>query len=219
MFLIIDTSAKQTLIALADHKQIIDREIWAAGRELSIDLLPKVDALLTKNKVQGDRLEYLVVLTGPGSYTGLRIGVTLANALGYAWQIPVRGVSRFEAWTSFYDIALNSDEIVVLDADHDKIFLASPGKDEHWTGFPKEKSAKLKKAKRIYTDLSDNAVRTLKKINPTAEILLITLKPEEILESLRSAALRKGKASKYEPVQPLYIRPPSITPKRNASKS
>ncbi|MFC1632530.1 tRNA (adenosine(37)-N6)-threonylcarbamoyltransferase complex dimerization subunit type 1 TsaB [Patescibacteria group bacterium] len=221
MFLIIDTSASKTLIALADAKKVIDSEIWEAGRNLSIDLLPKIDALLEKNAISGEELESLVVLSGPGSYTGLRIGVTLVNALGFAWKISVKGVNRFEAWENFYDIKAAAGESIILDADHEKIFMrlskVAP-ENSFWIGLPHENSEIIEKFYKIYTDLSEEAVKNIRSINSSAEILNVSREEQDVLESIRLAALKQKDMKNFEAVQPLYIRPPAITPKKDVPK-
>ncbi|MDE2025075.1 MAG: tRNA (adenosine(37)-N6)-threonylcarbamoyltransferase complex dimerization subunit type 1 TsaB [Patescibacteria group bacterium] len=54
-------------------------------------VLPLILELLQKHGLQLRDLHEITVVTGPGSFTGLRVGVAVANALGYALQIPVNG--------------------------------------------------------------------------------------------------------------------------------
>jgi len=54
-------------------------------------LLPLIDQLLEKNQLNYTDLKAIEVETGPGSFTGLRVGVSVANALGYSLKIPVNG--------------------------------------------------------------------------------------------------------------------------------
>lgn len=58
-------------------------------------LLPLIKKILGKNKVAFSDLEGIEVEKGPGSYTGLRVGVSVANALGFSLGIPVNG-KKFE---------------------------------------------------------------------------------------------------------------------------
>lgn len=64
----------------------------APGKPHSTTLLPLVRKLAGTKKPDA-----IAVATGPGSYTGTRIGVTTANALGWGWGIPVYGLARKEA--------------------------------------------------------------------------------------------------------------------------
>lgn len=54
-------------------------------------LLPLIDSLLEKNNLEYKDLKGIEVEVGPGSYTGLKVGVSVANALGYSLSIPVNG--------------------------------------------------------------------------------------------------------------------------------
>lgn len=72
-------------------KQQLAYETWLAHRELSDTIHKKMDKLL---RSQGKRLEDLqgiVCFKGPGSFTGLRIGLTVGNTLAYALGIPIVG--------------------------------------------------------------------------------------------------------------------------------
>ena len=54
-------------------------------------LLPLIEKLLKSNKLEFSDLKGIEVATGPGSFTGIKVGVSVANALGYSLGIPVNG--------------------------------------------------------------------------------------------------------------------------------
>lgn len=60
-------------------------------REKSQVLLPTIDQLLKRHKMSIKDIDAIWVNTGPGSFTGIRIGVSVANALGFAQGVPVNG--------------------------------------------------------------------------------------------------------------------------------
>lgn len=64
---------------------------WEAGRELAHGLLEKLDEFLRANGVEMKQLSGLFVFQGPGSFTGLRIGLTVMNTLAYAENLPIVG--------------------------------------------------------------------------------------------------------------------------------
>ncbi len=72
----------------------IDQELWQAHRELSNTLLLKIEQILERNHSTLNSLEAIVVFKGPGSFTGLRIGITVANTLAFSLQVPITGISR-----------------------------------------------------------------------------------------------------------------------------
>ncbi len=92
MILFIDTSQDQAHLALADKNKFY-YQTWPAYFRHSETLLPKIKKLSAKAKVSVNDLKGIIVVKGPGSYTGLRVGVASANALAYALKIPIIGVT------------------------------------------------------------------------------------------------------------------------------
>ena len=64
---------------------------FASRRLKSQTVLPLIESMLTENKLKLTDITGIFVATGPGSFTGLRVGATVANALGYLLRIPVNG--------------------------------------------------------------------------------------------------------------------------------
>lgn len=71
----------------------VDRDINESGNRLSRELLQRIERLLARHQYQLADITGIVVYKGPGSFTGLRIGLTVANGLAYAYRIPVVGVT------------------------------------------------------------------------------------------------------------------------------
>ena len=107
MLLYINTKdQKQVTVALKKDGKVVD-SVMAENEYGSQVLLPLIEKLLKKQSTPGvssydkhvlhtgsvnwEELEGLEVETGPGSFTGLRVGVSVANALGYSLGIPVNG--------------------------------------------------------------------------------------------------------------------------------
>lgn len=70
--------------------QIIDR-LLCTGKFGSQTLLPQVAKLVGRNNLEFEDIKSIKVATGPGSFTGLRVGVSVANALGFALHVSVNG--------------------------------------------------------------------------------------------------------------------------------
>lgn len=66
---------------------------WEAHRALADTIHAKLNELLTENGKDMSEIGKVVVLEGPGSFTGLRIGISVANALAYGLNIPIVGSS------------------------------------------------------------------------------------------------------------------------------
>jgi len=87
MKLYIDTSNSERIIVGIDGKKFESD----ARQEKAQKLLPFIDELLKKQKKKLEEITEIEVNTGPGSFTGLRVGVSVANALGWALGVPVNG--------------------------------------------------------------------------------------------------------------------------------
>lgn len=98
MILCIETSALNCSVALFDATGLIDAlESHDAQYTHAEKLHVFIDDLLKKNQLSPSSLQAVAVSSGPGSYTGLRIGVTAAKGLCYALGIPLISVSTLEA--------------------------------------------------------------------------------------------------------------------------
>lgn len=93
----IETSGAEAGIALADASGLIAEEQFRHDMQLSQTLHPRIAALLERAGVRPSGLEAIAVSIGPGSFTGLRIGVTAAKVLAYALDVPVLPIPTLEA--------------------------------------------------------------------------------------------------------------------------
>lgn len=74
---------------LMQGEEILASHEWEAHRQLSDTLLVEIHALLARNNIELTSVQRIAVYQGPGSFTGLRIGFSVANALAYGLDIPV----------------------------------------------------------------------------------------------------------------------------------
>ena len=76
---------------------LLDAEDWPAGYRHGETLLPAIDALLGRLGIERDRLAAIVVGTGPGAFTGLRVGIATAKGIAHALGRPIIGIPTGEA--------------------------------------------------------------------------------------------------------------------------
>jgi tRNA threonylcarbamoyl adenosine modification protein YeaZ len=85
-------------VALGDGKgRLIAEEPWVAGYRHGEELLPRIRRILESSSVAMTDLAAIVVGTGPGAFTGLRVGIATAKGLAHALDRPIVGVSSGEA--------------------------------------------------------------------------------------------------------------------------
>lgn len=96
LILTIRTDQPIAEVGLFEDNKELTYYTWQAHRELSETLLSKIKEVLDKNGKDFKDLEGIVCFRGPGSFTGLRIGLTVANTLATDLDIPVVGVEHKE---------------------------------------------------------------------------------------------------------------------------
>jgi len=87
--LAIRTDKPQAELYLYDGKKELGKARWQAHRELSATIHKRIDKISAAADQALDDIDGIVCFKGPGSFTGLRIGLTVANSLAYAQNIPI----------------------------------------------------------------------------------------------------------------------------------
>jgi tRNA threonylcarbamoyladenosine biosynthesis protein TsaB len=94
IILTIRTDKEEAEIGLyKDHEQLA-YITWQAHRQLAETIHQKIEEMLNQSSISLDKVEGIACFKGPGSFTGLRIGLSVANALAYALDIPVVAKSK-----------------------------------------------------------------------------------------------------------------------------
>lgn len=94
--LAIDTSCKTAMAVLSENGNVISAIQLHDNKTHSVKLLPAVEYILDAAGVEPAQVEAVAVTNGPGSYTGLRIGVTTAKTFAYTLKIPLVGINTLE---------------------------------------------------------------------------------------------------------------------------
>ncbi len=119
IILTLRTDKPEAEIGLYDDDKQLRYESWQAHRELAETIHLKIKQCLDVQNLSLERLGGVVVFQGPGSFTGLRIGITVANALAASLKIPVVG-AQTDSW-----IAVGIDAL--LRAANDRIVIPEYG--------------------------------------------------------------------------------------------
>ena len=121
--LAIDTATKVCTVALCREQELLAEYTINMGMTHSEGLLPQLEQLLERTGIQKQDIELLAVSMGPGSFTGLRIGLATAEAMAYAWQCCLHGVDTLKALA--YNIQLEGVVLSpVLDAQKGNFYQA-----------------------------------------------------------------------------------------------
>lgn len=94
--LAIDTATPVASAALADGQKVVAEESVGGQRNHSEQLLQMVDRLFAETGWEGRGLDLVAVSIGPGSFTGLRVGISAAQGLAFAYDRPLAGVPTLE---------------------------------------------------------------------------------------------------------------------------
>lgn len=96
MLLAIDTSTSQIGLALYDGAQVISEYAWRSSQRHTVELAPAISELLTRCGLTMDDIRALGVALGPGSFTSLRVGLSLAKGLALSRHTPLIGIPTLD---------------------------------------------------------------------------------------------------------------------------
>ncbi len=119
----IETASTVAAAALVQDEQVLVERMLNFGRTHSVRLLPLIQGVLADAACSGSQLDGIAVCQGPGSFTGLRIGLSTAKTLAQVWEKPLAPVSTLEAlaytWQGFPGLI-----VTLLVSKKDEVYLA-----------------------------------------------------------------------------------------------
>lgn len=116
--LFIDTHYKDVVICLFKDNNLLSKEVELGVRNTSVVTMPLVDKILKDNNILPKNLNKIAVCVGPGSFTGTRIGVTIAKALAYTLNIDIVKLTSLDL------IAINTkDNVYVASEENNGFFI------------------------------------------------------------------------------------------------
>lgn len=121
--LAIDASANVVSVALTDNDKLIGEYTINHKKTHSQTLMPMIENLLSACEIEGKNIDLIATTTGPGSFTGLRIGVETAKALAHGWQKPIAGVDTTFAMACNIEFCGKDTYIVpIMDAKRNQVY-------------------------------------------------------------------------------------------------
>ncbi len=221
MYLAIDTSTAAASLAIVQDSEVLAELTWRCGQNHSTQLLPHLVYLLNQGKLNIQSTSGIIVARGPGSFNGLRVGISTAKGLAFSLGIPIVGISSLE--TEAYQHAETGLPICpIFNAGREEIATATyQKKNNKWRQLIAEH---ITTTETLCSQITTKTIFCGEFIPLIATQLRKQLKQKAVIPSpatgLRRASflaelgLKRLKADDYDNsanLQPLYLRRPAIT--------
>lgn len=209
LILAINTASSVTGIALFEQlsgkeTKCIAHKSWPASNNEAEKLMPAIDELLNaKTSLKYEDIKQIYVIKGPGSFTGLRVGITVANTIAYLTGAEIFAPSTLEYWHS------QSDLPILVYAGSGGVFFSKNTKTKpELINLPDLNQALIEhEIKEVSGDISPDQIKVLKKIK--------FKKLKNNFAAAMKSIIEKNQKSKFlkaeKLVKPLYIKEPSIS--------
>lgn len=224
MELAIDTSSSFASIALSHKGEILAELTWQCTQNHTVELMPNLAYLLEKAKIEPAAIEAVIVAKGPGSFNGLRVGMSTAKGVAFSLNALLLGISTLELEAyAFSHTALPLRP--VHEIGHDQVATALYQQKNHeWHRLEEEHLSTLEVlcqetiqptlfCGEISPPVANEIRQRLGKqaIIPQAHA---RLRRAGYLAMLGWQRLNEGERDDLATLQPLYLRPPHITKPR-----
>jgi tRNA threonylcarbamoyl adenosine modification protein YeaZ len=223
MELALDTSTAFASIALSDRGEATVELTWHSGQNHSRELIPNITYLLDQSNIDSKAIKAVFVAIGPGSFNGIRVGISTAKGLAMSLNIPVIGISSMEI--EAYPFACTKLPLCPIhSAGRNEIAAALYIMNEQWTRLKEEHITtidtlcKQVKQKTLFCgEIPDEIIHVIEE--RLGELAIIPefssrLRRASYLASLGYRRLVKNEIDNPIGLQPLYLRPPSITKRK-----
>jgi len=219
VLLAIDTSTDTASLALVQNGQVLAESTWHCEQNHSVELLPRLARLLNETKVDLQSIGCVMVAKGPGSFNGLRVGISIAKGLAFSLGIPMIGISSLEL-EAYRHAETGLPICPIFNAGRGEIATAMyQKKDDKWCQLASEHITTVEAlcseitTKTIFcgefVPLIANQLR--KRLKRRAVIPTTELRRASLLAELGKQRLEAGDYDNPATLQPLYLRRPAIT--------
>jgi tRNA threonylcarbamoyladenosine biosynthesis protein TsaB len=214
MLLAIDTSTQTIGVALYDGVQIVNERVWVSQRFHTVELAPTVSALIDQAGISLDDLKAVAVAIGPGSFTGLRIGMALAKGMALAGRLAIVGIPSLDILAASQPID-DKPLAAILKAGRGRIAV---GRYKNYSGewkadqkikvmTPRELASGIKSPTIVCGELSEEERRLLKRkrINVILASPAQSLRRPSFLAELGWSRWQKGMSDDPAALAPEYL--------------
>jgi len=220
MELSIDTSTDWGGVALSCEGKIIVELTWNPGQNHTLELTPNIKGVLQAARADLKTLTAVFVAKGPGSYNGLRAGISTAKGLAFSLNIPIVGVPTLEI--EAYAFAFTGLPICPIhNAGRGEIAVALYILDEAWQCMKEEHLTTIEKlcvemrSKTLFCgEIPEQSICQLKDALGDKAVIPAwqeRLRRPSSLAELGWQRLKAGQPDNLTTLQPIYLRQPPIT--------
>lgn len=224
MLLAIDTSTDTTSLALVQDSRVLAELTWRCEQNQSVELLPRLANLLSWTKSSLKSISGIIVAKGPGSFNGLRVGISTAKGLAFCLGIPIVGISTLEV-EAYQHAEANLPICPIFNAGRGEIATAIyQMKDNEWCQIIAEHITTVETlCSRITTktlfcgEFAATIAGELRKQLKRKAIIsssTASLRRASFLTELGQQRLAAGKYDNPATLNPLYLRRPPITKRK-----
>lgn len=223
MELSIDTASALASIAISDGDRLVAELTWRCHRNHTIELLPSIRRLLSQAGSAKEDLTAVFVCTGPGMYTGLRVGISTAQGLAYALRIPALGVGRLEL-DACPHAAFPGPIVAIHKAGRGDLAWASyrgaPWRELSPPRLSKpDELARRVRTRTLFAGEIDDALAAVLRETARGRAVIVSpaasVRHAAALAELGFERLSQGQGGDPALLRPVYLRPPAISPKRS----
>lgn len=217
--LAIDTATEQCSVAIYNNGEVISQQTLAP-REHTQKVLPMVDELLAQSGLTLSQMDALAFGRGPGSFTGVRIGIGIAQGLAFGAELPMVGISNLQAMAQGAHRTQGAEKVcVAIDARMTEVYTGSyqyQG-DNQWQLLLEEEvvapehlaenALLLSQAQMVIAGTGWTAYEEA--LAPIAQITTdsgILYPDAQDIVVLANEALKRGETLSAEEAQPVYLR-------------
>jgi len=221
MQLAIDTSTTTASLALVQDREVLVELTWRCEQNHTIELLPRLTHLLNQNKLSLQSVSCIIVARGPGSFNGLRVGVSTAKGLAFSLGVPIVGISTLEV-EAYQHAETGLPICPIFNAGREEIATAIyQKKGNRWRQLAAEHITTVEAlcsqitTKTIFCGefIPFIATQLRKQLKQRAIISTSAarLRRASFLAELGQQRLKAGNYDDLATLQPLYLRRPAIT--------
>ena len=230
MLLAIDTATRYASVALYDASGVISERSWRSEGNHSVEVLPAIAEMLNQAKLTPAALTAVAVVKGPGSFTGLRIGMSIAKGLCLALGLPIIGIPTLDVIA--YAVGDPGSRVVaILEAGRGRICVATYRYQE---GLPiQEGETELVRASEwaaqaeelllitgeISAELAEQLLQQPEASNIAISSLAGSVRRAGYLAELAWERLQDGKVDDLDTLSPVYTHYPSPETTQGESRS